>query len=231
MSILKRFRITNFSYSWSPLSYFTVVMIVVWFPLAKILPPQIGWENGFLENLQVVVLALGQFACIYTYIKHRTKVSLGVASLMGLAIGRELSWGRVFRPTGLYNAEGPLFFDYPPAAHLAIQILVAIWVMLTLWLLLTNIHWEQVWQVKFPLIPFLLMAACTLIQYTAEHNPKTLFSLNEPQWQIVEEEMELLIYLNFIVFIYRYMFAVQKLLVRTSKLNVFCHNPYSDSKA
>ena len=195
MSILKRFRITNFSYSWSPLSYFTVVMIVVWFPLAKILPPQIGWENGFLENTQIIILFVGLLNCLYLTQGKLRKIWLSVAGIFLLMIGRELSWGRVFFPTGEVDACGPKFIsmiDVP--GHTFIHAFIFYIIVAIAYILFHNTDFSAIKRIKLPLTSIVICTLSFLVQIVAEHHSIRGYSM--PQLQIVEELAEMVCYIE-----------------------------------
>nr|WP_145545405.1 hypothetical protein [Variovorax boronicumulans] len=82
-------------------------------PVGLLLPAHWGWENSWIENLQVLVLMLG-FACAAVFVrrsdKHRNRLFwLGIAPVWLLVAARELSWGAVLAEPLAFTAEGPQF--------------------------------------------------------------------------------------------------------------------------
>ena len=95
----------------TPQDLLSIFLLLACYPLAQFLPPECGWENGLIENAQAILLLIGAmfcFNCAYYYFKG-----------MGFTVGllyldmfmRELSWGRVFFPTGIYTEMGPEFIS------------------------------------------------------------------------------------------------------------------------
>ena len=75
-------------------------------------PPELAYENGPIENLQTVILFMGMVMCLYIAKKSCTVLERknwqAGAILFFIAFARELSWGRVFYPTGVINSFVPL---------------------------------------------------------------------------------------------------------------------------
>lgn len=95
-----------------------LALLLVW-PAATLLPGWWGWENGPLENLQVVELLAGAwFAWHHAARLPQQSAARGlwrsIVPLWLLCAGRELAWGRVFMQTGV-DATGPVLID---SAHL-----------------------------------------------------------------------------------------------------------------
>jgi hypothetical protein len=104
-------------------------------PLAALLPNWISWENGILEDSQVIVLLFGMFQCLF-FPQHTEKYFrnmwlTGAASLLLMA-GRELSWGRVFFVRKV-TEDGPQLVamkDLP--YHLGMEIIIGVYALLLL---------------------------------------------------------------------------------------------------
>lgn len=101
-----------------------LVFIPILFLLCRRLPVQAGWENGFFEILQNVVLGFGVLASLLMGALRRQHVQrsfwLGVALIWLLMLGRELSWGAVFLPpVSMDEISGPYYssqmLSYRPA--------------------------------------------------------------------------------------------------------------------
>ncbi len=84
--------------------------------ISPYLPVAWGWENSFLEWLQIAILAVGlilngrwwQEAKLAGDLSNARFLAWG-APLWLLMIARELSWGRVFYPNGFDPVNGPSF--------------------------------------------------------------------------------------------------------------------------
>lgn len=82
-------------------------------PVGLLLPAHWGWENSWIENLQVLILLLG-FSCAAMFLRRspgrRDRLLwLGIAPVWLLVAARELSWGAVFAEPLAFTAEGPQF--------------------------------------------------------------------------------------------------------------------------
>lgn len=58
-------------YNFNFIGYINIVFTIMIVPMAYILPKTISWENGFLENLQVVVLLVGFLLSFNFYKKSK----------------------------------------------------------------------------------------------------------------------------------------------------------------
>ncbi len=87
------------------------VLLVLSFPLAYWLPQSWGWENGPLENAQVVIMLAGLLAAAMAAYRQGSTVAAPlwwVALPFWLAfMGRELAWGAAFLPAIGHNQWGP----------------------------------------------------------------------------------------------------------------------------
>ena len=87
-----------------------VLLIAVW-PLALLLPDWAFWENNWIENIEALIL-LGGFVMTLKWSMSGARSErwlwLSAAVLFLVALGRELSWGRVFYPMA-WTANGPEF--------------------------------------------------------------------------------------------------------------------------
>lgn len=125
-----------------PSTCFTIVLAACSLPLGLFLPSGWGWENGPIENIQVLILAFG-LACslLAAYLSRDDKK---IRNLWGysvliwlLMIGRELSWGRVFFEPVIIGPNGPGFpsihqiwygnFVYPLNTLAIIVLLAGVW--------------------------------------------------------------------------------------------------------
>ncbi|HBF49257.1 MAG TPA: hypothetical protein DDX04_01460 [Massilia sp.] len=90
-----------------------LLCLVLCYPLARVIPLEWSWENGVIENAQVVVLLAGLVLAGRAWLRG----SRDGAAMLGLCAmpvwfllaGRELSWGAVFLPPLGFGPEGPVF--------------------------------------------------------------------------------------------------------------------------
>ena len=94
----------KFKFLLAPQDILSIALLAACYPLAQILPPECGWENGLIENTQAVLLLFGAmfcFNCAYYSVKG---LGYTLGWLYFIMFMRELSWGRVFFPTGAERA-------------------------------------------------------------------------------------------------------------------------------
>ncbi len=193
---------------WCSALYFVCIV-----PLAYVLPPQIGWENGILENVQVVVLFLGGVLNFYFFrCAHRLKINirkqasgavrgnemmwLTISYLFFLLTARELSWGRVFFPIGMTDAGPVLVRMNQVPYHEIISVAIALSIIAIAASMLFAFPWRRLlFEVPFPGRYVVLTLASVALAHIGEHT--ALFS--ELEGQLVEEMAELLVYLWMVI--------------------------------
>lgn len=148
--------------------------LLLLYPLVHWMPPEIAWENGPIENAQLVPLALGAILSIKTYQQAGNKAYrrswLYIAGAFLLMIGRELSWGRVFFPRGI-EEDGPVF--YPMSAipgHTFIHAAIGLFMLLVAFGLVRHFPWKRALG-KMPARAILLSIAFVALAFSAEHVP------------------------------------------------------------
>jgi hypothetical protein len=181
------------TWSLSPVSWLPLLLALT-LPLALLLPPWVGWENGPLENLQVVLLLMGAWVACAIALHDRRHPALHrfwycVAPLWLLCVGRELSWGRVFFPVGM-DASGPVFISamsYDAVIRpLAIAVTVAS---------LVGMLWQRPFRLlarcRLPLTDVVIMLAAALIANAVDKGYWPALLQHE---ETVEEWAELIVY-------------------------------------
>ena len=88
-------------FKWYGFSWVILILTVVWLPIGFFLHESWGWENGFIENLQLVLLFLGGVATWrvsrqYPPGSKIRRLWIWTLPFWGLLFFRELSWGRCF---------------------------------------------------------------------------------------------------------------------------------------
>ena len=185
-------------FSFKAAKIIVVAYLLLAYPLAVILPYELTWENGPIENLQVVVLLAACLVNARSYFRmkslwyKREKMHLWQAVFFAMLAGRELSWGRVFVPTGM-TEDGPLFMVYTPMQH---TILHGVLGVVFLWLVVQLVRWVP-WSkvVKFDYdIPWLFICVLFLSTFMVVSGERTYFGIPHSTGQALEELAELDMY-------------------------------------
>lgn len=166
------------------------------FPVAALLPAWAGWENGPLEIAQDIILLAGAMDCLVRFRKadrrdHRG-LWLGGSAYFLLLLGRELSWGRVFLQKAM-TSSGPVFVSMHDLPHYEIVYgMIAVAVLLTGWSLAVYMPWRSLFEkMPVPALSLLLMIAAAVFASLGDKG----FLLGGDFDEILEGEMELLVYL------------------------------------
>lgn len=170
-------------------------LVLVCIGLSYVLPTEYGWENGVIENTQVVLLFFGVVAGIYLvkYLPEGTKAFGGlVSSAYFFLMLRELSWGRAFVITG-YKEYGPVAIPMKEVPfHLFIEVGIGIYIVLFLWATWRFLPWRKLWKVPVPAVAIIMAAVVFCLGRLAEMSPGEIFS--KGVGQLIEEMMELIVY-------------------------------------
>ena len=172
----------------------TLALVLAAVILFFFLEPPIAYENGPLENLQVVQLIIGSFVAYLAgkaAAGHREQNIwyCGIAAFLLLA-GRELNWGRVFYPTGDHNSFAALHdLWYGPIVYPLLAIII-LTVFYELW---QNRIFSFIKARKIPLWNLLLFVFLYLAADFAEHRPMVFFG-QHLDGEILEELFECLCY-------------------------------------
>lgn len=172
----------------------TVGLAMISLVLFFFLPPKIAYENGLLENLQVVELLLGAiFACFVaakaTSTSERNIWYCGAVTFL-ICAGRELNWGRVFYPVADHNKFLPLkALWYGPIVYPIVGLAI-ITVLVVLW---RSRLFSFIAEKKIPFWNFLLFIVLYFLASQAEHRSMYLFD-QRFDGEILEELFECLCY-------------------------------------
>ena len=147
-------------YYFDLIGYINIVFTIMIVPMAYILPKTISWENGFLENLQVVVLLVGFLLSFNFYKKsYYNRIHymwINVSGFFLLLVGRELSWGRVFFQTKM-TEDGPKFI---PMSHVPHHMLIYIFLGIFMAIILVGLIYTVPWRMIFKEIPIPKLYFC-----------------------------------------------------------------------
>lgn len=178
------------------LDYMAMVLLTLCFPLGQLLPISWGWEDGIIENTQAVVLLL---EAVLTFIWGRQSLNKGWYAVSGsflLMMGRELSWGRVFFPTGLMDDEGPAFIDMADVPyHYLIHLLIFLVIVAVAYGLWKYRVFHLLIKERVPLTAALIIVMSVVIERISELHGFAGYT--KPQAEVVEELAELVCYVEF----------------------------------
>lgn len=114
------------------LQRFLLLCLFLCYPLSRMVPVEWGWENGVVENTQVVVLLAGLFFAARAWLRGpndvRSALALCAIPIWMILAGREMSWGAVFLPPLGFSPDGPVYsssiLPYRPAVPFVAGLLV-----------------------------------------------------------------------------------------------------------
>ncbi|WP_132548047.1 hypothetical protein [Pectinatus cerevisiiphilus] len=178
-------------------------MILV-LPLSFILPTPLGWENGPLENSQVVILLIAMLLNLYWFYKKKHLFQLTASGAFLLLAGREVNWGRCFFPIGM-GPDGPIFIPMEQFPHhTMINTVIGIMLVIVLIGVIFTTPWKKIIVRRlFPVKLFIFACICTIFSLIGDSS--RLFS--DAQGELVEEQGELLLYFLLLhVSVYYYYF-------------------------
>ena len=167
------------------------------YPLSILLPPSWAWENGAIEDGDVIVLGIGLAWAFFIWMRGQpAQVALlarCVVPIWAILIGRELSWGAVLFAPDHMTPEGPVFTShhlwYRPFVTPVLCALFA-WSAWSAWRCRLD---KQLYAVlergRFPWPPMLIVLVAALGSSCAESHLR--YCLATLQNQRFEELMEL----------------------------------------
>ena len=192
------------SFRFFPITVLALISLIIIYPCAKFLPESFGYENGFFENLQMVVLFI---SCYFTLsAKTENKFFKFIFLVLSILILREINCGRtIFFPIeGQENAfysvsmlkQGTTIQQtfaklVHPVFGWYIGLVGLYFLFNKMWLNLINI----IKTIKFPVINILLLIIGIVLGLFAEKNLNNL---------LFEELAELLFYVSLMGMIYLY---------------------------
>ena len=166
---------------------FTAIILSV--PLALILPLELSFENGLIENAQIVILLFGAVLILTSraddaQFKWFQRL---FASGLVLIILRELSWGRVFFPLKM-NRQG----QYSSAWRIINIACRFMYVAAMLFVLINFVPVKEILCYQQPLAVFAVIILAIIFSYVGEHG----YFIGKECGQILEELNELILYMT-----------------------------------
>jgi hypothetical protein len=123
-----------------PAKWLLLVALLACYPLSFFTPTRWAWENGVIEDTQVLILLAGLVAAGIMWWRERPgrigMLALAVMPIWAILAARELSWGAVFLTPLDFTSDGPVFSSsvlwYKPAVTPVVALLLA-WSGWTVW--------------------------------------------------------------------------------------------------
>ncbi|MFB9289683.1 hypothetical protein ACFFTM_15160 [Pseudoduganella plicata] len=173
-----------------------ILLLLSCYPLSIVLPPSWAWENGAIEDGDVIVLGVGLAWAFVTWMRAQP-VSVAllarcVLPIWIILIGREMSWGAVLFAPDHMTAEGPVFTShhlwYRPFVTPVLCALFA-WSAWSAWRCRLD---KQLYSVlergRFPWLPMLTVLAAAVGSSCAEsHLPYCLATLRNQRFEELTE--------------------------------------------
>ena len=157
-------------------NFFLLAALLCCYPLSILVPPSWAWENGVIEDGDVIVLGIGLAWSFVTWMRAQpAQVALlarCVVPIWVILIGREMSWGAVLFAPDHMTPEGPVFTShhlwYRPVVTPVLCALFA-WSAWSAWRCRLD---RQLYQVlergRFPWLPMLVVLLAALGSTCAE---------------------------------------------------------------
>jgi hypothetical protein len=169
------------------------------YPLSYLLPARAGWENGAIENLQVIAYAIGFVqAGILAGRAERSWRALWLATMpiWFILAARELSWGAVFYSPSGFDEHGP---KYQASKLLWYNDAVTPMAALLLFLAVAAAAAGKIWQKlpviaaagEVPVLEGLMVVVSVVLMTAAEHHMGMSLDSVLGEGQVFEELIEL----------------------------------------
>ncbi|WP_312518594.1 hypothetical protein [Anaerospora sp.] len=189
-----------------PIKWILLAGVLASYFISPYLPISWGWENSLLEWLQVVILSAG-LVLNCKWWQDAKAIGNASASLLLfsalplwlLMIGRELSWGRVFYPSGFDPVEGPIFLSlaqlpYGAIVNPLLAIIILVWLFAVIKYGVYKIPYQLLKEQRFPASELVIAVLALVIAGIGEKQ------LHLP---VMEEFDECIAYLGLILTAYR----------------------------
>ena len=185
----------HINFGFQDIIWFGIVTALLIIPAVMFLPVQCGYENGVIENIQLMVLFLGIFFAIRP--KVDKKFFTFVALVLGILLIREVNCGRtIFFP--IPGTENEFYrwseIKYGWLAHPIYGLYMTYVGFYFLKNKLFITLWNKLKDIKFPIWNFVLLLVGMVGGLYAE----------EAHLLVMEEATELLFYVALVSFIYLY---------------------------
>lgn len=158
-----------------PITWILLAGVLASYFISPYLPISWGWENNLLEWLQVAILAIGMILNYRWWQDAKATIdslaALFLASALPLwllMIGRELSWGRVFFPSGFDAVNGPTFVSlaelpYGTFVNPLLTVIIVVWLFAVIKYRLYRIPYELLKTKHFPIYELMIVILALLV--------------------------------------------------------------------
>ena len=169
-----------------------LVAVVLSVPVAFALPVEFSFENGLIENAQVVTLLGAAIVMLSVRAKNPQMAWLQrffAAGLVLMAL-RELSWGRVFFPVGMEDF-GAVFVDMAHYKYrVPVHIFIVVYSAAMLFMLIRFVPVRKILSGRQPFAAFAVLLLAMSFSYVGDHG----WLIGKACGQILEELNELIFY-------------------------------------
>lgn len=167
------------------------VAVILSVPLAFVLPVECSFENGLIENAQVVILILATIWILNVRSRIKWFQRFCAAGFVLMAL-RELSWGRVFFPIGMdqFGAVFVPMVDYK--YRVPVYILTAAYITAMLVMLIRFVPVRKILFGRQPLGAFAVISIALILNHVGDHG----YFFCKGNGQILEEFNELIFYMT-----------------------------------
>jgi hypothetical protein len=191
------------------------LLLLTSYPVATLLPEQFGWENGWIENAQAVLLLMGFAHAAWVLRGLRAaappptrspgdttlaRLCLLAMPLWLLCAARETSWGATLLTSGVMAADGPFYSSsllwYHPAIKPFVLVVVALMLAAFLRWRLDRPLLALARQRRLPWIELALAVLAAVVSNSAEGNLALALPGSEAMRMVLEEWAETLCYLG-----------------------------------
>ena len=171
-----------------------IIILILSVPLSFVLSVSVSFENGLIENLQIIVLMfngiLNSTLVNQTSDRQIKAFNIWCAALSIFLACRELSWGRIFYQIGL-EANGPVFVDmknyiWRTEAH----IFIIVYLLALTVFMFAKLPLKRMLRCKPPILTLLIMIISVILSYIGDHG----IIVGKLQGQVIEEFGELAFY-------------------------------------
>ena len=163
--------------------------VIVSVPLAFVLPVEWSFENGLIENAQVVALIFAAIFILRVDDGDKWFKRFLAAGFVLMAL-RELSWGRVFFPVGMEDL-GAVFVDMAHYKYrVPVHIFIVVYSAAMLFMLIRFVPVRKILSGRQPFAAFAVLFLAMSFSYVGDHG----WLIGKACGQILEELNELIFY-------------------------------------
>lgn len=185
------------------LDILTILVVLLLFISAPYLPACIGYENGWIENAQVLLLLIANLFFLFRSHQWHSYYTKGCGFLLLVAAFREVSWGRtLLLAPHAFTTIGPIFPRYTEPMNTLTHGIAMGLVLIGLYFIGKRFRWEHFTNISFPITRLLLIIVLIVLGNMGEHHSFHAYTYEASQ--IIEEGCEIMVYVLGISIVYHY---------------------------